>query len=75
LEDSKAIWKPDEFEVYDLENDPLEMGGRDSSMPEGRSAELLRLAIEYHDLAVMLGPNGKIDEDVDEELRALGYIE
>jgi arylsulfatase A-like enzyme len=75
LDDSKAIWRSGEFEVYDLGDDPLEMGGRDSSMPEGRSAELLRLAIEYHDLAVMLGPNGKIDEDVDEELRALGYIE
>ena len=44
VDDSKAIWKPDGFEVYDLGEDPLEMGGGDSPLPEHLSAELLRLA-------------------------------
>ena len=75
LEDSKAIWKPDEFEVYDLDDDPLEMGDRDSSLPEHLSAELRRLAIEFHDLSAVSGPTAELDPEVEEELRALGYLE
>jgi choline-sulfatase len=75
LEDSKAIWRPDGFEVYDLDQDPLESGSRDSPLPEHLRTELLRLAIGFHEQSVVSGPTEKLSPEVEEELRALGYIQ
>ena len=51
------------------------MGGSDSSLPENLRAELLGLAIDFHDLSAVLGPITEFDPQVEKELRALGYLE
>ena len=75
LDDSKAIWKPDDFAVYDLDEDPLELGVEDSPLPEHLHSELLRLAVGFHEQSAVAGSTTELDPAVEEELRTLGYIE
>lgn len=75
LENAKAIWMPDRFKSYDLGADPDELDAEATPLPEDLRSELLQLALEFRDRSDIEKPVTELESQVEEELRALGYIE
>ena len=71
----KAIWKPGEFRVFDLERDAGELAGPAPTVPELKRAELFGLARGYHRKSTVESKQDGVNAELEQELRALGYIE